>query len=682
MANDGDHIPLELKQLPQWVLWRYEARANSNGGSRQTKVPCQRNGLLAKSTDPKTWCSYQLASEALANNPEKFAGPGFVFDANDPYTGIDLDNALIEGGSLKPWASNIVSRFKAAYLERSPSGRGVKIWAKGKLPGAGKQFRISKDERIEMYDRGRFFAVTGQLYGNPVEAIGDHQAEIDWLYGRLVRTRARGAGARGHSQPEIYTEGTRHEALLSEAGRQARRVGADAAKTFEAVWQFNSARCSPPKDEQEVQSIVDWACSQERANKSPCPSAANWYDHLILNQNGNPKPILANAIIALRYAPEWCGVLAFNEFSIGTVALKAPPWNGAVSIAEWTDHEDRLTADWLQHAGIIVSVEIAGQAIQVVARDRRFHPVREYLDSLKWDGTKRIDAWLSDYLGAERNDYTAAVGARWLISAVARIYNPGAKADHCLILEGTQGLLKSTALKTIAVEWFTDEIAELGSKDAAMQTRGVWIIEIAELDSMTRADVSKIKAFMSRACDRFRPPYGRRLIESPRQCVFAGTVNQSAYLRDDTGGRRFWPVACTRILIDDLARDRDQVWAEAVVRYRSGSPWWLNSRELNRDAEQEQAARYVGDPWSELIAGWLKDPTQRFDEGVPLSPFTSSAESVSISDVLLHCIGKRQELWTQSDQNRVAACLQSFGWERYRKRIGNDLDWHYRRKES
>src|ERR1019366_3969854 len=207
---------------------------------------------------------------------------------------------------------------------------------------------------------------------------------------------------------------------------------------------------------------------------------------------------------------------------------------------------------------------------------------------------------------------------------------------------------KSTALKTIAGEWFTDEIAELGSKDAAMQTRGVWIIEIAELDSMTRADVSKIKAFMSRARDRFRPPYGRRLIESPRQCVFAGTVNQSTYLRDDTGGRRFWPIACTRIVIDDLLRDRDQVWAEAVVRYRSGSSWWLDSRELNRDAEQEQAGRYVGAPWRELIEGWLRNPAPalRIDANVSVPPFTSSAESVSISDILLHCIGKRQELWT------------------------------------
>jgi predicted P-loop ATPase len=213
-----------------------------------------------------------------------------------------------------------------------------------------------------------------------------------------------------------------------------------------------------------------------------------------------------------------------------------------------------------------VSVEIAGQAVQAVAKDRTFHPVCEYLDALSWDGIKRIDTWLSVYLGAEATDYTTAVGARWLMSAVARIYRPGVKADCCLILEGSQGLMKSMSLKTIAGPYFTDEIADLGSKDSAMQTRGVWIIEIAELDSMTRSEVGRIKAFMSRSTDRFRPPYGKRLIESPRQCVFAGSVNHSTYLRDETGGRRFWPVACTRILIEDLARDRDQLWAESQAR--------------------------------------------------------------------------------------------------------------------
>ena len=144
---------------------------------------------------------------------------------------------------------------------------------------------------------------------------------------------------------------------------------------------------------------------------------------------------------------------------------------------------------------------------------------------------------------------------------------------------------------------------------------------------MSRAEVGKIKSFMSRSTDRFRPPYGKRLIESPRQCVFAGSVDHSTYLRDETCGRRFWPVRCTEIKIDDLARDRDQLWAEAVVRYRSGSVWWLDSVQLNHLAEREHSDRYEGDPWGELIAGWLEDPTQGYDEGVPLSPFTSSAES-------------------------------------------------------
>ena len=261
---------------------------------------------------------------------------------------------------------------------------------------------------------------------------------------------------------------------------------------------------------------------------------------------------------------------------------------------------------------------------------------------------------------------------------MARIYQPGAKADCCLILEGPQGLKKSTALKTIAGEWFTDEIADLGSKDAAMQTRGVWIIEIAELDSMSRADVGKIKAFMSRACDRFRPPYGRRLIEAPRQCVFAGSVNQSTYLRDETGGRRFWPVACTRILIDELARHRDQLWAEAVVRYREGSVWWLDSVELNRVAHQEQSDRYEGDPWDELLAEWLEHPTARHDSGVPLYVFSSNDDSVSIHDALIHAIGKRPEYWTQGDKNRVGRCLRALGWERYRDREGTRLEWRFR----
>lgn len=384
---------------------------------------------------------------------------------------------------------------------------------------------------------------------------------------------------------------------------------------------------------------------------------------LMNTTEGRILPVLANAIAAFRHAPEWAGVLAFNEFAFGTVALKLAPW-GIVPKGEWTDHEDRLAAEWLQKQGILVSVEIAGQAVQTAARDHAFHPVRTYLAGLQWDGVERLDQWLSHYLGADDNEYSRAVGSRWMISAVARIHRPGAKADCCLILEGPQGIRKSTALRTLAGEYFTDELADLGSKDAAMQTRGVWIIELSELDSLSNSEVARIKAFMSRATDRFRPPYGTRLMESPRQCVFAGTVNHSTYLRDETGGRRFWPVTCGRIEIDELTRDRDQLWAEAKTRFDSGAVCWLDKPELVQMASDQQIERFEGDPWEEVIGPWLE-----------------ARSSTSISEVLERGIQKPHALWNQSDKNRAARCLRALGWERYRERQGSRLEWRYRAGE-
>jgi predicted P-loop ATPase len=416
---------------------------------------------------------------------------------------------------------------------------------------------------------------------------------------------------------------------------------------------------------------VDIFADEERANPE-------WRENLIPNKDGNPKPILANALTALRECPAWSGVLAFNEFSLGTVALKLPPWPGADIGMEWNDQHDRLATNWLQQQGIFVGLEVAGQAIQTAARDRPFHPVREYLDSLTWDKEERLDIWLNRCLGVEQTPYTAAVGSRWLISAVARIYRPGEKADCCLILEGPQGILKSTALKTIAGDWFTDEIEDLGSKDAAMQVHGVWIIELAELDSISRGEVSRIKAFMSRATDRFRPPYGKRVIEAPRQCVFAGSVNKPDYLRDETGGRRFWPVKCTSIDITKIAEHRDQILAEAVFRFRKGEKWWLDSADLNEAAGTEQASRFEEDAWTDLIRAWLLNPKERLDgQGHPLGPFASTPESVTMRDVLTHAIGKREDLWTPQDSSRVSRCLRYLGYERRRIGPRNDRQWRY-----
>ncbi len=410
--------------------------------------------------------------------------------------------------------------------------------------------------------------------------------------------------------------------------------------------------------EQAVRDLVD------RASRGG-QSIRDWRNDLLTNREGEPRPVLANAILALRSAPEWRNALWHDEFAAATVAREPPPWERREigwQDTPWSDRDDLLVADWLQHQGVLVPASIAGQAVEAVARDRPFHPVREYLDALRWDGTPRIDTWLSSYLGATDNCYIRAVGPRWLISAVARIHQPGAKVDCALILEGPQGIKKSTALRIMGQPWFTDRLSDLGSKDAAMETRSVWIVEIAELDTMSRAEVGTIKAFISRTSDRFRPPYGKRLVDLPRQCVFAGSVNpEGGYLKDSTGGRRFWPVACGAIDIAAIERDRDQLWVEACVRFREGHPWWLEGRSLQALAAEQQADRYQGDAWDEPIRRYIEHAAGQQD-------------SVSVAEILEKALGLERGRWAQADQNRVVRTLTSMGFRQFRARIGGHGD--------
>lgn len=202
---------------------------------------------------------------------------------------------------------------------------------------------------------------------------------------------------------------------------------------------------------------------------------------------------------------------------------------------------------------------------------------------------------------------------------------------------------------------------DLREKDAAIQLRGVWLVELAELDAILPVKSSHVKAFLSRSVDRYRPPYGRRAVDIPRQCVFAGTVNHDTFLTDETGGRRFWPIRVGDIDLDNLRADRDQLWAEAVVRYDGDEPWWLDSPELVTLAEAEQQERYDADIWQNLIA-----------------PYVVGRNDVGIEEVLTDCIGKPIGQWDPKDQRRVARCLRALGFERYRQRNGAGLSWRYR----
>jgi len=390
----------------------------------------------------------------------------------------------------------------------------------------------------------------------------------------------------------------------------------------------------------------------------------DWKADLLRSEHGALKPLLANAITILSKAEPFAEIIKLDRFAGRVVLAGAPPWDHSDrwSPRVWSNTDDIRAAEWLQRFGIAVNANIASQAVTAAGDINGYHPVVEYLDGCKWDGRPRLQSWLKTYLGADDTEYHSQVGQCALIAAIARIRAPGSKVDTMPILEGAQGLGKSSLLRTLFEPWYSDEIADFGSKDAAMQLNGAWLIEISELDAMSRADAGRIKSFISRTTDRYRPPYGNRVIEQPRCCVFWGTTNSDGYLKDDTGGRRFWPVRVRNIDIKGLAAARDQLWAEAQQMFVQGQTWWLQSKSVQIAAAEEQQARYEGDPWDAMI-----------------SKFVATRSFVTIPQILTEVINLPSGQWERREQSRVASCLRALKFERCQKRTGKDRTSGYRR---
>jgi predicted P-loop ATPase len=396
-------------------------------------------------------------------------------------------------------------------------------------------------------------------------------------------------------------------------------------------------------------------------------SQEDWTEDLMRGKRDEIIANLHNVILILRNGARWKGVLAFDEFATRVELKKDPPF--ATSGTAWTDHYETLTRTWFQRQEIKVSQGDIGRAVQAAARSNPFHPVREYLEGPVWDGTSRIDTWLIVYFSAEDTAYVRAIGSRWLISAVARIYRPGCQADHALVFEGPQGRLKSSALRTLAVRdaWFADRLSRVGTKDAHQELAGAWIVELAEMDCLNKATASAKKAFLTERFDRYRPPYGRHVIDRPRQNVFAGTINPpvGGYLTDSTGNRRYWPLACLGdIDRAGLERDRDQLWAEAVQRFKAGAPWHLETKALEALATAEQDTRFIVDLWEKPIRKWLGD-----------------RDEVALDDVLEHALGFPVGGAPQAAVNRAARVLTRLEFRHFRpaKRGDRKRPWLYRR---
>jgi predicted P-loop ATPase len=379
-------------------------------------------------------------------------------------------------------------------------------------------------------------------------------------------------------------------------------------------------------------------------------------------------------------SPDWAGVLAYNQFTGGYIIRRPPPSPVIAEIGqELEDTFDTQAVRWLERKGVFVRPDLLRKVVDVLARRNSFHPVIDYLKSLPpWDGKRRIASWLIDYCHVlssdqEPNTFVMAAGEKFLIGAIARVVQPGCKLDHLLVLEGAQGIGKSTVPRILAGDdWFADQLSEIGTKDCSMQVRGRWIIELNEFDALNRVETARAKAFFSQQSERFRLPYGHRIAEIKRQCVFIGTTNADTWLKDETGGRRFWPVRCHGAIdLDGLRRDRNQLWAEALATYKSGRTWWLDNSAIIAEAAEEQRGRFEDDPWQHEV---IKFAEQDVD----------GDRSITISQILAR-IGVELQNQDQAKRNRVARCLKSGGWERWHKRVGRDpkgkalFEWRYRK---
>lgn len=373
---------------------------------------------------------------------------------------------------------------------------------------------------------------------------------------------------------------------------------------------------------------------------------ASWRNQLKEGRNGLAK-CMTNTVLFLQHLPAFAGKFRYNELS------------GLVEFAgvELQDHDYVDIRVIIEKADYIPDKADVPAAVERVAKERSYHPIRDYLNALNWDGVPRVDLWLSTYLGAADHQLMRSFASKFLIGAVARVMKPGSKMDNVLVLEGPQGIGKTSAVGALFGEdYMTSSVDDFSSKEAAISIQGMWVAELAELAALNKSDVLKAKKFITETFDRYRPPYGRHTVRRPRQCVIIGTTNDDRYLKDTTGNRRYWPVPVTTVDTPGLVEARDQIWAEAIHRYRAGERWWLADAEELRLAGAVQRERIDEDVWAPQIDSLLS------------SPDISSKGHVTVS-ALLTGLGVELDRRTKAHEMRVAQHLASRGYQKKKMRI-------------
>lgn len=705
-------IPESLRHRPQWLVWRFESKP---GAKKPAKVPYyagggRRQGVQGSDTDRAALVTCDAA--VAAAHLQEMDGIGFAFLPGDGLIGIDLDAVIdAESGEISERASKIVEAC-ASYTELSPSGRGLHIIVQGEIPDSFK----SNDIGVEVFCGRQFFTFTGRVWPgtvadvravdemvlrrlratveaakgrgkastpSAVPAAGSQRAKVesalafisadvgynDWIaVGMSIRAELGEGGldvwdrwsSRGQKYPgtkilaqhwRSFPDGA-HEGPLY---RMATDAGWRAPRQPQRGKERSSVSGSPPPDAPPVRDV-------EPENDE------SWRDLLL--RRGEERRLVdcrENVFLFLEHHPDWKGVIRLDEFANKVVKLRPPPFEGGV-IGEWDRADAFRLGMWLaQHERLLIrSMDSITQAVNASATMHPHHPVRSWMDGLVWDGTPRLDMWIEDALGSDpaKRMYHALAGRYWMLGMVARIYEPGCIMRSMLIIEGAQQRGKSTALAILGGEWYSETPFVIGDKDAYQSLRGKMLYEIAELDAFNRAESTKVKAFVSSRVDNYRASYDDRSRDWPRQVVFAGTTNQDEYFKDSTGNTRFWPVRVGDLDLDVLRSNRDQLFAEAVARYKAGERRYPTPEEEREYFRPEQDAREIADPWESMISTWLHSST---------CSTVTQVEIFEYLDIKPDRIDNARAMST-----RIGNVMKRIGWPKDRRKTGA-REYYYKR---
>ncbi len=376
-----------------------------------------------------------------------------------------------------------------------------------------------------------------------------------------------------------------------------------------------------------------------------------WEKSLRKYEEGGLKKDPPNCLLVLANHPDWKGCLSWCDFGESILWGRTAPQVDGIPNPKAGDHFTENHFSYVQAAlcvqfGVCFARDTVTVSVEAAAKIHRQNRLTDWLSSLEWDRKPRIETWLADYLGAERNDINRSFGAWWLISAVARAFRPGCQVDHMLVLEGAQEKGKSTAARILGGEdWYLGQLGDVrDSQKAAESLRGKWIVEVAELDAIRGAEQTRVKDFLTRTVDVYRPPYARLSVTRPRHVVFLGTTNEDHYLHDATGARRYWPVKTVCLDRESLRANRDQLWAEAVVEYQAGARWWPLPDDLGIRSVQE--ARFDRDEWEVEIGLWAEN----------LTTFT-------VGEALVDCLKIQKADWTRAQQMRTSSIFKRLGYK-------------------